>query len=383
MANAKDRVTEESNAGPSTFTGEKYTYDRWMESRGLPIYRGFYIPDPRELDLGWWGDRGCMSAFIQLKGQEGISEARITEIPPGSTLSVQKFALDEGVYVLEGRGLVTTWANESAARRTVEWQPHSVFMLPRNHYHQLTNTAGTNRVRLLHYNYMPLAMTVIPDPEFFFNNPFVSSANLEDPDNTFYSEARSEARSADDGGGFLWYGNIFPDMRVWDRLDTHKTRGAGGHRVFIQFPNSELSCHMSVFPAQTYKKAHRHGPGRVIIIPAGEGYSIMWEEGKEEVVVPWKEFSVFVPPNRWFHQHFNAGGAPARYLAMHPPGQFHGYSDEKVRDLENDQIEYTRESPWIRQKFEAELSKRNLTSLMPDAAYTDKNYQWSYDEAGG
>jgi len=41
--------------------------------------------------------------------------------------------------------------------------------------------------------------------------------------------------------------------------------------VFMQFPNSELTAHMSVFAPKTYKKAHRHGPGRAIIIPAGAG----------------------------------------------------------------------------------------------------------------
>ena len=37
------------------------------------------------------------------------------------------------------------------------------------------------------------------------------------------------------------------------------------------------------------------------------------------------------------------------------------------------------QDPWIRQKFEEELAKRGLTSLMPDGAYTDPDYQW---EAG-
>ena len=108
---------------------------------------------------------------------------------------------------------------------------------------------------------------------------------------------------------------------------------------------------MSVFDARLYKKAHRHGPGRVIVIPVGEGYSIMWEEGKEKVVVPWHEASCFVPPNKWFHQHFNAGGEPARYLALHPPMQFHGHA-EKVEDRAKDQIEYVNEDKWVREKFE-------------------------------
>ena len=125
----------------------------------------------------------------------------------------------------------------------------------------------------------------------------------------------------------------------------------------------------------------RHGPGRVIVIPAGEGYTILWEEGKEKIVVPWQEGSALVPPNRWFHQHFNVGGAKARYLALHPPRQFHGYTDESVGDLSNDQIEYADEEPWVREKFEEELAKRGLTSLMPDQAYKDRDYEWDYRTA--
>ena len=98
-------------------------------------------------------------------------------------------------------------------------------------------------------------------------------------------------------------------------------------------------------------------------------------------MVPWQEASAFVPPNRWFHQHFNVGGARARYLALHPPTQFHGYTDESVGDLSNDQIEYADEDPWIRQKFEEELAKRGLTSLMPEEAYKYRDYHWDYQAA--
>ena len=70
-------------------------------------------------------------------------------------------------------------------------------------------------------------------------------------------------------------------------------RGAGGRAVYVQFPRSEMMAHMSLFGADTYKKAHRHRPGFVIVIPAGEGYSIMWQEGGEKVVIPWHEASLF------------------------------------------------------------------------------------------
>jgi hypothetical protein len=83
----------------------------------------------------------------------------------------------------------------------------------------------------------------------------------------------------------------------------------------------------------------------------------MWPEGGEKIIIPWHEASLFVPPNRWFHQHFNIGGAPARYLAIHPPRGLSGIS-EKVEDRARDQIEYPDEDPMIRERFESELGRR-------------------------
>src|SRR5438552_19068344 len=113
-------------------------------------------------------------------------------------------------------------------------------------------------------------------------------------------------------------------MGVVERLHTNAELVAGGHRLGVQFAKSSLWSHMAVFPSRTYKKGHRHGPGVVIIIPAGEGYSIMWPEGAEKVVIPWHEASGFVPPDRWLHEHFNVGGDHARSLAFHRPQQTHG-----------------------------------------------------------
>lgn len=132
---------------------------------------------------------------------------------------------------------------------------------------------------------------------------------------------------------------------------------------------------MSMFDSRTYKKAHRHGPGRVIVVPTGEGYSVMWPEGGERTIVPWQEAALFVPPDRWFHQHFNLGGDPARYLALHPPMQFHGYA-ENLQDRARDQIEYPQEEPWVREMFEKELKARGLESLMPDEVYSNPDFRW-------
>lgn len=356
-----------------------FTYDEWMNEQGIPVHRGYYIEDLRTIELSPWDLRECNSAFIQLEGMPGVVEGRVQEIPPGSTIKPFKSAVDELVYVLNGQGTTSVWGSNAASPHTFEWSARSLFLIPRNSWAQFSNMQGDRVVRLLHYNYMPLAMSAIPDPEFLLNNPFEQPLPLPSQ-SEMYSEAQAVTQNhiaEGQAGRTLWLGNFFPDMAVWDKLMHRPGRGSMNRSVYMKAPGSELRAHMSVFPAGTYKKGHRHGPGRVIVIPGGEGYSIMWPEGEEKVVIPWHEASCFVPPNRWFHQHFNVGANSGRYLALHPPNQFAGYG-EKVEDRARDQIEYPDEENWIREKFESELSTRGLTSAMPDEAYRNPDYTWDY-----
>jgi hypothetical protein len=349
-------------------------YDVWIESIGIPIHRGYFIEDARTIEVAPWPERGCNAAFIQMVGQQGVAEARITEIPPGGTTTAMKFALDEAVYVLEGQGLTTVWA-DGVPKKTFEWGPRSLFLLPRGTYRQFSNTRGDRPARLVHNNHLPVAMSVNPDPDFYFNNAYESPRLLEAKEGELYSVAQKASGA---GRGATWFGNFFTDLAAWDQMVPHRQRGGGGHVVDISFPNSELGGHMSIFPTGTYKKGHQHGPGVVIIIPAGGGYSIMWPEGGEKVIVPWREASMFVPPNQWFHQHFNTSVTPARYLALSPIRQLSGTMGE---DRALVQIEYPEEESWIKEKYVEEVEKNGLKSLMPDEIYKNRDYVWGY-EAG-
>ena len=376
MAEATEVAGRKWKPGPGEKAG---TYEYWVKDTGLPVHRGHYVGDVRTAEVGWWDERECGAAFVDLQGQGSLTEGRITEIPPGATLPPLKFGLDEVVYVVKGRGFTTLWRGDGEGKRTIEWGPHSMMLLPRNYTHQFTNAQGGETVRLLHYNALPMAMAAVPDPAVHFNNPHLEPGMVPEEEEEFFAAARTVSGPRG-GSSVMWSGNFFPDLAVWDQLRRNEDRGAGGSIVQFYFPGIPLNVHMSVFPQRTYKKTHRHGPGpfrpgALLVVISGEGHSIMWphdDDDAEKTIVPWHEGTIFNPPDKWWHGHYNVGLEPARYIAIQPPQYF---SEHKSLPMD---IEYADEEAWVREKFESELAKRSLTSLMPPEVYTDPGYKWEY-----
>jgi hypothetical protein len=148
-----------------------------------------------------------------------------------------------------------------------------------------------------------------------------------------------------------------------------KERGAGGGHIRFNMAKGSMNSHISQFPIGTYKKAHAHGPGAHVIILSGEGYSLMWPEGEEPRRYAWQVGSMIVPPNMWFHQHFNTGTTPARYLAFKHEGvairNSQGVPKAWIsKRVGGDQIDYADEQPMVRQLFADALAKHGLQSRM-------------------
>ncbi|HKA33515.1 MAG TPA: ethanolamine ammonia lyase-activating protein, partial [Candidatus Binatia bacterium] len=104
----------------------------------------------------------------------------------------------------------------------------------------------------------------------------------------------------------------------------------------------------------------------------GEGFSLIWPDGSPIKRYDWHEGSMVVPPDRWWHQHFNTGAKPARYLALRAFGskKYRGvaakYKGTVDRRQGGDQIEYEDEDPMVRRLFEEALAKNGLQSQMAD-----------------
>jgi oxalate decarboxylase/phosphoglucose isomerase-like protein (cupin superfamily) len=368
-----------TTSAPSTSTwGGRSLYADWMQAQGVPIYRGHAVDLP-DIELAPWSDHECNAAFLWFEGMQDVHEARVIEIAPGKTLPPSRLALEELVYVVGGRGICTVWGAEGLPKKSFEWGSRAIFIIPPNYTYQLSNTAGNQPARVMISNYLPLAVLSQPSLDFFFNNPYVDLGIMYGEDQSPFAEAVVTHPTGNRSGlRNLWVGNFLPDMGAWDKLEPYRTRGAGGSTVYFRSKTGK-GGHMSVFPPARYKMAHRHGPGRVIVIPRGEGYTIVNPPGGEKEILPWKEGTVFTPPEQWYHQHFNVGTEPARYIAFGPPRVLSGHWEEYFSDQ---QISYTKEDPWIREKFEEELAKRGMKSDIPEQAYTDPNYEWDYGPDG-
>jgi hypothetical protein len=91
------------------------------------------------------------------------------------------------------------------------------------------------------------------------------------------------------------------------------------------------------------------------------------------VKVDLKPGSVLAPPNVWFHQHFNTGREPPKYLALRWGSRKYplfktvgkrGKVDINVKQG-GSQIEYEDEDPSILQLFKEEFAKTGAVCRMP------------------
>jgi hypothetical protein len=216
---------------------------------------------------------------------------------------------------------------------------------------------NTNRpARLLMVTNAPLTLSLYHNEKSVFDNTFVFDDRYKGQEDFFDPEPKYL-------GGRVVRINFIPDTLEF-QLIQWSLRGFGAKSLHLSMSDHTMAAHLSEFGVGTYKKAHRHGPGAHIIVLSGKGYSLLWQEGGDRVRVDWKEGSMFSPPEWWYHQHFNTGADPARYLALRRGG-----SPEHPLKIGmqagGEQIEYEDEDPAIYAMFEEELRKNGVQTRQP------------------
>jgi len=348
----------------SKFATEKDTpYTRWVENEGLDIIGAHYVPNLHTVELKPWPRRGGKGVYINHEASRTSNDCYVCEIPAGQKLAPQRQLFEEMILVLDGRGSTTVW-NDAGQRITFEWKAGALFAIPLNAWHQHFNGSGREPARFVAVTNAPPVINLYEDVEFVFNTKHDFRSRFAGEPDYFANKGEQQ--------GLLLVTNFVADA-VNLPLIAAKERGAGGGHIRFNLARGSMNSHISQFPTGTYKKAHCHGPGAHVIILSGEGYSLMWPEGEEPRRYDWQVGSMIVPPNLWFHQHFNTGTTPARYLAFkhetvairNAQGVPKAWISRRVG---GDQIDYADETPAVRTMFARELAKRGLEPRM-DKAY--------------
>lgn len=345
-------------------TGEKLvpvnTYAEFQRREGIPVVRGFATDDLATIELGEWRRVGGRGTFIDLEGTGGTNGAYVCEIASGKSLEPERHLYEETIYVLAGTGSTSVW-NDGQEPVSFEWGPGSLFAIPLNAWHRHHNTAGSRPVRFLAVTSAPLVMNLFHAIDFVFETP-ATFADRFGGDGTYF-EAKGKLFN-----GRILETNFANDVRALE-LYRNPARGTG-KGVRFELAANTTHAHVAEFPVGTYKKAHFHGPGAHVILLRGTGFSLLWQQGGPPTRFDWKPGSMFVPPHGWFHQHFNTGADPARYLALrwgsakYDLGGALGWTTGHSYDVPGAQIEYADEDPEIHRMYEAEVAKSGATCRM-------------------
>lgn len=330
-------------------------YADWVRGENVPVVEDVAI-DLLAVDTGPWARMGVDGAFVHAHSRGDLCSAYLLDIPPGGSTAPIRHLYEAVYFVLEGSGS-TVVDGPAGEQRSFEWGRASLFALPLNASYRLHNSSGRARARVAVVSNLPMVMKQFRDNDFVFNTdrPFPDRWGEE----RFY---RGE-------GVFIptfemrhmWETVLIPDVLTFDRLVESPNRGARSSNIQFVLGESTMRAHISAVGVGDYKKAHIHGEGVHIIQLGDAGYSLYWREGEEPRRVDWKFGMLHAPADREWHQHFNVGDTPGRYLPISYGNFRYPFTKANVANVlhryavkSEIQIEYEDENPRIRQLFEEE-----------------------------
>jgi len=289
-----------------TFVGVPWdgrtAYEKWVEDDlKLDLHRGYFARRLGKAPVKPWEERGISAAFYDIIGAESLAGMYVGEIAPGKSSVPARQICDEVIYIISGRGSATV---ETANRKIdFEWGPRSLFPVPLNCRYRLHNGSGQEPVRFVSVNTIPIVYNLFRDSRFVFQNThdFERIDPTSNPgDSIIYKPDASHTKTAV---------NLHETMFVRDIYQTQRTNmvelGAG-RTVYFEMANSNISAHVAENPGLHVSNPHRHGPSAFVFTLQGQGYTIMWRDGNDEVRFDWPQddIGVVVPPNMWWHGHF-------------------------------------------------------------------------------
>ena len=339
-------------------------YRDWSVKEDIPIYSGLSAVLPA-LETKPWARMGVNGALVHLDARGDFLNAYLLDIPPTASTQPLRHLFEQVTYVLDGTGS-TEVTLPSGQRRSFEWRRGSLFAIPLNLPYRHFNGSGRHAARLVSVTNLPLMVNLFRNQRFIFENDVSFPERLGS--NTYFEGEGTFIPVREHRN--MWETNFVPDLLTFSHMTESPSRGAGSLNIMFILAEGTMHAHMSEVAPGSYKKGHRHPPDFHIVQLSGTGYSLYWRAGDADFQrVDWTYGLMHAPPDQMFHQHFNTGPEPARYLAMALGSQRYPFTMAKrlvtMRDYRQKtkdwQIEYEQEDPRIPRMFAAELARHGVT----------------------
>ncbi len=350
-------------------------YKMFKEQEGIPNYGGWFV-DVYKLELAPWKRMGpgITGAYVDLEGAGALVNAFLLEIPAGGKTVSTHHLFEEQILFLSGEGETHIWQSDPSKKVIVPWKEGTLFSPPLNARHQHFNK-GTEPARLVTVTDLPLKIDIFRNPDFIFNaeydftDRYAGQSDYFDPENSqdFAPMPGSHSMSIVNLVRNAWTWRLFHAGQGYKDIDRH----------FMLSANT-MTGHIEQFPQGTYERAHRHGPSSTIVLLNGTGYSLMWDtkhgytpwrDGKSDQVqrVDWYQGIMVIPPIQWFHQHFNNGAEPARFIKLggSPGHELYPMTGNVLEGGIRYTILFRNEDSHVRSLFVEELAKHDATIKMP------------------
>jgi mannose-6-phosphate isomerase-like protein (cupin superfamily) len=310
------------------------SYEDWAKGEGVPIHGGAAV-DLLKAEVKSWARFGVNGAFCHLDGRDDFLTVFLIELPPNSASVPHRHLYEEVCYVLAGTGS-TEFQAPDGHTQVIEWGPRSLFALPMNAHYRHRNSSAE-----------PARFAAINDMRYLFNlyrsERFVFGTSLE------FAERHSGREAVTD-------------------LANHP---AGP----LTLANGTVSSDVVELVPGTYGQASRQMHGAHHFGVDGEGYTLTWQDAAQDFTrIPWRHGIVAAMPGMSFHQHFNAGAAPARYLdvqfgSQQQPMFRHrraAYGDTSVYAAGNATITLAEQDPRIHHMWLQAIAGKGVMPRMPD-----------------
>ena len=391
----QDEAAEERREDSTAARAYRSPYDLWKESQGLETIYGFSVPNAYTAKLTPWEERGGSGVFINLDGSAGFNDSYIYELAPKESSKTIKHIYGELIFVLSGRGATTIW-NDEKKKQSFEWGRGSYFAIPPNASHQFHNSSGSEPARYFSMTPAPRVIDTFKSLDFVFHNEHRFTDYFDDEVGFYHQTERPAGRARGYGATGGWQTNFVADVWAmepkqrasveelegiarkaaalgtgWKSVGRFLKGGEEAHGGQVSMLKGSVHCGIS-FGSQpgTHAPPHRHGPGIHVTVIGGHGYTILQSPAMDQTVrVDWGPGSVFVPPEGWWHAHYNTGPEPWDWLRVgwgsekpKPGGGHYDYS--RTPQEGGDQMAFEDMDPAVHRQFEEELAKVGVKCLM-------------------